>query len=319
MKPHTKARAWFDLLRVYNLPIPLCGLYVGAYSGGRPEGWVLLYLLLSAVLGCACTQAFNDYEDRAVDRINAPFRPIPSGRISPREGLLGGYLAGIAWAVTALAITPMAAVAVAVLVLAVRLYPGAKRTTLLNHVLMPAALGLTPLVGALVAHGTIPPAATAAAFGIFLFDINMNVVGAFKDLWDGSMTEKVLPAVWGARPAVVAALLCGLLGIAVLTTPVVFGWVGAGALLPLLPALVLTLVSRMRLYRTPNARVGYSALKAGRLAECFAFPALLAGMLPLDHALSLISSFMLFALYTQTVIHENILPTGDVQAVKELA
>ena len=319
MKAYIKARAWFDLLRIYNLPIPLCGLYVGAYSGGRPEGWVLLYLLLSAVLGCACTQAFNDYEDRDVDRINAPFRPIPSGRISPREGLLGGYLAAIAWAVTALAITPMAAVAIALLAIAVRLYPGAKRVTLLNHALMPAALGLTPLIGALVAHGTVPPAAVAAAVGIFLFDINMNVVGAFKDLWDGSMTEKVLPAGWGARPAVVAALLCGLLGIVVMTIPVVFGWVGAGALLPLVPAVVLTVVSRLRLYQTPNARVGYSALKAGRLAECFAFPALLAGMLPLDHALSLIFSFMLFALYTQTVIHENILPNGDAPAGDGLA
>lgn len=307
-----KARAWFDLIRIYNLPIPLCGLYVGAYSGGRPEGWVLLYLLLGAVLGCACTQAFNDYEDREVDLINAPFRPIPSGRISPREGLLGGYLAGIVWAVTALVISPLAAVAISLLVLAVRLYPGAKRATLLNHLLMPAALGLTPIVGALVAHATVPPA--AAAVGIFLFDINMNVVGAFKDLWDGSMTERVLPAVWGARPAVLAALFCGLLGIAVLTMPVLLGWVGDGAVLPLLPALVLTLVSRLRLYRTPNAMVGYSALKAGRLAECFAFPALLAGMLPLDHALSLIFSFMLFALHAQTVIQENILPSGEPEA-----
>jgi hypothetical protein len=124
--------------------------------------------------------------------------------------------------------------------------------------------------------------------------------------------------VWGARPAVLAALFCGLLGIAVLTMPVLLGWVGDGAVLPLLPALVLTLVSRLRLYRTPNAMVGYSALKAGRLAECFAFPALLAGMLPLDHALSLIFSFMLFALHAQTVIQENILPTGEPEAVKGL-
>jgi 4-hydroxybenzoate polyprenyltransferase len=189
-----------------------------------------------------------------------------------------------------------------------RYYPRAKRRTLLNHLMMPAALALTPIYGSLIVHGTVLPLALVAAVAIFFLDINMNVVGSFKDLWEASACERVLPAVFGPRPAVVVALLSALIGIHLQLGAVALGLAHVGALVPLGLALPWIVHSRIQLYRRPTPRQGYIALGAGRLSECLTFPALIAGVLPLDHSLALIGAGLLLALYTQTIIPENILP-----------
>ena len=300
--------AWFDLVRIYNLPIPLAGMLAGAYAYEGAPSWRLLVLLAAAVLGCAVTQSFNDYEDREVDAINAPFRPLPAGRLEPRSVLRGGQLLALLGAAMSAAVEPWSILVVLATYGLTRFYPAAKKRTLLNHLMMPAALALTPIYGSLVMYGHVAPLAWFAAGAIFFADINMNVVGCFKDLWDRSAREQVLPVVLGPHRAVLVALAAGLGGIAVAVSAVALGYAGAGALIPLAPATALTVWSRLTLYRCPSARCGYMALGAGRLAECLTFPALIAGVLPLDHALSLILGCMLFALYTQTLIPEAVLP-----------
>ncbi len=43
----------------------------------------------------ASSMVINDYFDRLIDAINAPYRPIPSGRISEREAKIYGVLLGV--------------------------------------------------------------------------------------------------------------------------------------------------------------------------------------------------------------------------------
>lgn len=303
-------RSWFDLVRVFNLPIPLAGMLAGAYAGPTIPSWRLAALGLAAILGCAVTQSFNDYEDRHVDNVNAPFRPLPAGRLRPRNVLWGGHIFALAGVVLSALAAPASVAIVAVTFLLTRYYPKAKRHTVLNHLMMPAALALTPLYGSLVVHRAILPLALVAAVSIFFLDINMNVVGSFKDLWSPSTQERVLPVVVGAKPAVLIALATGIIGLGVQVGAVAFGWTGRAVLLPLAGAAWLTLSSRLALYRHPSPKQGYAALGAGRLSECLAFPALAIGSLPIDHGLCLIASCALLALYTQTIIPENILPDG---------
>jgi chlorophyll synthase len=82
----------------------LCG---AAASGGfewtvRDVGLSLLCMTMSGPLLTGFTQTINDWEDREIDAINEPYRPIPSGRISEGEViaqilvLLGGGL-GVAY------------------------------------------------------------------------------------------------------------------------------------------------------------------------------------------------------------------------------
>jgi 4-hydroxybenzoate polyprenyltransferase len=305
-----RARAWFDLLRIFNLPIPLAGMIAGAYSTvPEPSArWRLAVVPLVALLGCAVTQSFNDYEDRDVDAVNAPFRPLPAKRLTPGGVLRGGYLMTLLGAAISIAVEHKAALVVPVVFLLTRFYPRMKKITVLNHLFMPGALAMTPIYGALIVHGRLPPLALFAAASIFFMDINMNIVGSFKDLWDDSAQERVAPVVFGARPAVVIALVAGLLGLAVQVAAVALGFAGAGLLLGVAVATTFTVRSRLRLYRAPSAVNGYAALQAGRLAECFSFPAVALGVLPLEHGIPLVASCVFLALYTQTIIPENILP-----------
>lgn len=305
---NSKARAWLDLIRIYNLPIPLSGMLAGAYARADVSTWRLVLLIVAATLGCAATQSFNDYEDRDADAVNAGFRPLPSGRLRAASVLLGGHFFALLGAAISVAVEPWSLLAVGGTYLLVRYYPRAKGVTVLNHLMMPAALALTPAYGCLVVHGEVAPIAWLAAGVIFFMDINMNVVGSFKDLWASSAKERVLPLVWGTRPAVLVSLSCGLIALGGLAAAVASGWLGLGVLVPLIPAAWLTISSRVRLYRHPSAREGYRALQAGRLSECLTFPASAAGVLSLGYGLAVISGCVLFALYTQSIMPEAVLP-----------
>lgn len=301
-------RAWFDLVRIYNVPIPLCGMLAGFYAAPAPPSWRLLLVIAASLVGAAFTQSFNDYEDRATDKVNAPFRPIPSGRLGALSVLKGGYVLALLLAVVSYLASPLSVLAVVGAFAFTRKYSALKKVTLLHHLMMPAALSLTPVYGSLVMHGKVLPLAWVSAGAIFLGDINMNIVGAFKDLWDTSAKERVLPTVIGARPAIAVALTAGLLGIGSQVAAVAIGWATPTALVPISLACALTIWSRVRLYREPSAKVGYASLQAGRISECFTFPGLIAGVLPIDHALAVILCLVLLALYTQTIIPEAVLP-----------
>lgn len=303
-------RAWFDLIRIFNLPIPIAAILVGAGTDPAMPADRWVWLPLAGLLGCASVQCFNDYEDRFVDAQNAAFRPIPSGRLRARDVLAAGHGCVVVWVLLSMPRSPYAAAIVVLVYLLTRWYSRAKRATLAHHLLLPAALGLLPLYGSLMVSGTVAPLAVFAGVSIFLIDINMNIIGAFKDLWDGSVHERVLPVVWGARPAIVLALIVGLVGVSVQTIPVLTGRCGALPLVLLACGAGLTISSRLRLYRSPRASVGASALASGRLTECLTFPALLAGMWPATEALVLIAGLTTFALVTQALFPESRLPPG---------
>ncbi len=59
--------------------------------------------LLAGPLVCGTSQAVNDWFDRHVDAINEPNRPIPSGRIPGRMGLV----IAIAWTTISLAVATL--------------------------------------------------------------------------------------------------------------------------------------------------------------------------------------------------------------------
>jgi 4-hydroxybenzoate polyprenyltransferase len=104
-------RAFFELIRlpaVFTAPADvLAGLALGGafVSGGRPAVEVLLpglAVVAASVCIYAAGMAANDVFDLAVDRVERPQRPIPSGRIGVRAAwtwIVGLQLAGLALSV----------------------------------------------------------------------------------------------------------------------------------------------------------------------------------------------------------------------------
>lgn len=79
-----------------------CGVVSSGFNGSL-EQWplVIVGILLAGPFVCGTSQAVNDWFDRHVDAINEPGRPIPSGRIPGRTGLL----IAIVWTILSLAVS----------------------------------------------------------------------------------------------------------------------------------------------------------------------------------------------------------------------
>ena len=86
-----KLKAYAELVRVHNLLATALGVLVGAMLVTSPEPFPALVATITAVMIAAAGYAINDYFDVEIDKINKPERPIPSGRISPKEALFLAY------------------------------------------------------------------------------------------------------------------------------------------------------------------------------------------------------------------------------------
>src|SRR5687768_15161994 len=88
-----RARAYLELVRVPNLFTAAGDVFAGYLMLSRGVGveWRdLLVLVAASVVLYAGGVVLNDYFDRDVDRVERPERPIPSGRVAPREVLAFG-------------------------------------------------------------------------------------------------------------------------------------------------------------------------------------------------------------------------------------
>lgn len=83
-----KIPAIFKISRPANCAIAAMGAFAGAYaSTGYPGAfaWQIAFAIGAAIFATAGGNALNDYFDEAIDRINKPRRPIPSGALSKQD------------------------------------------------------------------------------------------------------------------------------------------------------------------------------------------------------------------------------------------
>ena len=78
-------------MNIQQADIAIVGGGIGIATGAAlGERWlpIALGIVLAGPLLCGTSQAVNDWFDRHVDAINEPHRPIPSGRMPGRWGLV---------------------------------------------------------------------------------------------------------------------------------------------------------------------------------------------------------------------------------------
>ncbi len=248
-----KARAYLELLRPANVATALADVLAGYAIAGRPAGHGLPWLLASTACLYAGGVVLNDFFDRALDAVERPERPIPSGRVSPLAAVwLGGglLLAGVA---AATPVSPAASVIAAAVAALVLLYDAwGKHQTWLGPFNMGACRAGNLLLGVAAA-----PAALVTAWPL----------GGLPLVYIGGVTVLSRGEVRGGSRAVAAfSLGCVLVVLAALTA---IAWSRPVAIASLALAAAFgwrVLPPFWRAYRSPEPTAIRRAIRAGVLS-----------------------------------------------------
>jgi geranylgeranylglycerol-phosphate geranylgeranyltransferase len=146
----------------------------------RPFSALLPALSVFLLMGAA--DAFNDYFDRDIDRRNAPHRPIPSGRVSPRGALVLAAALAAAGNAAALAVNARAAAAAALLS---ALYAGygvwSKKLGFVKNLVI-AVTGAMSYALPAAAAGRVNGAVAAAMVHCFFMMLSVEVAKDVEDM-----------------------------------------------------------------------------------------------------------------------------------------
>ena len=168
---------WSELCKLRLTSLVLLTTLVGLYCGsaGRMDPWRTVFTLLGTVLVAAAAAVLNEWLERDLDAKmeRTARRPLPAGRISPDEALLGGAL------MTALGLgmlyfgvhAPAAFLAAATLALYLFLYTPMKKWSVLNTLVGAVPGSIPPLLGFVAGRGNLGPEGWALFSILFLWQI----------------------------------------------------------------------------------------------------------------------------------------------------
>ena len=209
---------------VFALPFAISAAFIA--SEGLPSPGLLAKIVLAVVLARTAAMAFNRLADAEIDARNprTAGRALPQGLLSRRfmaaAALLGsaGFVATSAWINTlAFRLSP---VAVAILLG----YSYTKRFTALSHVVLGAALGLSPLGAWIAVRGEFALVPALLGTAVLLWTAGFDVIYACQDRdFDVRAGLHSLPRTLGLRGALRIARLFHAGTLAFL---VAVGWVG---------------------------------------------------------------------------------------------
>jgi geranylgeranylglycerol-phosphate geranylgeranyltransferase len=146
---------------------------------------VSLLVFFIPILGWIAGLYLADYYDRTLDAIQKPHRPIPSGRMSPREALCVGALYAILGLGLTFLLPPINLFLVFLAGLLVFSYAKfTKARGLLGNFNRGAMTVITYLFGifSLSSYTSIPVSLWMLSFVFFFHDTNSNIIGAIRDV-----------------------------------------------------------------------------------------------------------------------------------------
>jgi 4-hydroxybenzoate polyprenyltransferase len=233
-----------ELLRVPNLFTAPPDVFLGAAliaatngTNGTVSGSTVVAVTgaaLASMLLYAGGTALNDYFDAAVDAVERPERPIPSGRVPHAAALTVGLAlltSGVIVAFVAAGVVP--AVVAAMLSVAILLYDGALKESAAGFLVMGVTRGLDVALGvtAMVAAGS-ELSTTSASVSVFTFEIvpaTVTIVGVPVVItsYIAAVTYMAAEEAVGIDRRAVAVGGAGTV-FAALSVPVIYALVGIG-------------------------------------------------------------------------------------------
>jgi geranylgeranylglycerol-phosphate geranylgeranyltransferase len=222
--------------------------------------WIsVLYGFITGFMLTAAAMTINDYYDRAIDAINEPSRPIPSGSVSARQALVFVFFlsaVGFAFAyITSLLCLVVAVISWMVVVTYVTV---GKRSGLPGNLLVSTCVAIPFIYGSLAVLSQVPLSVLLFTLMAFLSNTGREITKGIVDVkGDGAEGVKTLAVRYGEKNAAVAAALFYVFAVSLTPVPLILSLVSFW-FIPLVLVtdigLVASSVLLLRDYSRENAR-----------------------------------------------------------------
>lgn len=220
-----KISGFLRLMRPVNCAMMGFAVVVGAVLA-NPQfssvNWLnVLYGFITGFMLTAASMTINDYYDRAIDAVNEPSRPIPSGIISVKAALAFVVsLSAIGFIFAFLVSLPCLLVAVISWVIVTTYVTVGKRSGLPGNFLVSACVATPFIYGSITVTGQVQLNIVLFAAMAFLSNTGREITKGIVDV-KGDQNEgvKTLAVRYGERAAAVAAAVFYLSAVALTPLP----------------------------------------------------------------------------------------------------
>ena len=213
-----KIFAHIETWRLYT--VIWCGLVSLAGACITNSAFPALYIAVLAtiipMMGWTAGLYLSDYLDRKLDAIQKPHRPIPSGRIKPKEALIVGAVFAISGFVLSFLLTLNNIILVFVVAALVFFYAKlSKARGILGNINRGTVTVAAYLFGVFSVGqpiSSIPFYIWILAVVFLLHDTNSNLVGAIRDMeGDNKGGYKTIPVKYGLKFSILISLILTLI------------------------------------------------------------------------------------------------------------
>ena len=214
-----------ELKGLYKIGRPLTTLsgglavLLGGYVAGTGAWGKVALAVLATLLITAAANAWNDYRDIEIDKINQPKRPLPSGMVSPKSALVFSLVL-TAVSIILAAFINLTAFIVA-LVSAAMLYVYSwrlKSTVLMGNAVIAIISAMSAIFGGIAAGNPRPSLWLAVIIASAI--MGREVLKTLAD-YEGDLRQRcrTIATVWGRRPARIVFYILGSATLVVMMLP----------------------------------------------------------------------------------------------------
>ena len=212
-------KGYYRLSRPINALAGVIAVVLSGYVAGAPSWWPVFMAAITVFLITVSTNAWNDYIDIEIDRVNKPRRPLPSGLVSPR-GALVFSIAGstISLVVAAFINQPAFLIALGSNILLYLYSWKLKCTVLFGNAAVASVIALCFIFGG-VAAGNIQPVLLLAVT-VFFAMMGREILKTMAD-YKGDLQQNcgTISTVWGKKVArIFVAIFLGITAAVMLAT-----------------------------------------------------------------------------------------------------
>lgn len=260
------------LLQLFRPELPLaagiCVVIGQILASGNLPSWKV------GTLGFLCTFCisssaliFNDYFDYEVDKINAPNRPLPSGKVNPKDVILLGSIVSIIGLACSLVINLHAFLFAIFLWLVGFLYNWRyKQTGILGNLMVSTSVGGTFLFGAITTNAALTGVVWTFSLMAFFFDLGEEIAGDAMDMeGDRKRGSRSLALTLGRNFALRMTIFFWILFILLSNLPFLFGWLEIKFHIIFLLIDAIVIFFSVKLIQSTDADEGHKAMRGAYL------------------------------------------------------